>query len=133
MKTRLLGIAALAGLTAGLAGIGLADEQTTAAEAAAKAAAATPEGKTYEETVGRAFGREHGSTVGQCAKGARRADLSDFDLLLRMEATGVVEEVLVKPRTNLASCVQGKVAGWKVLAPPHAGFWVKLAVNLKRN
>ena len=120
------------GLTAGLSPICLSNDPTSVAEAAAKDHSATPEGKQYGETVGQAFGREHGVTVGQCAKAAKRPDLTDFVLLLRIETTGVVDEVLAKPRTSLSGCMQGKLARWKVPRPPHAGFWVKIAVNLKR-
>ena len=133
MRMRIImGITLLTGLTGGPARSALSDDQTTAAEAAAKADAATPAGEKYQETVGRAFGRDHGVTVGQCAKATKRPDLSDFDLLLRVGAEGVVEEVLVKPRTNLSGCVQGNLTDWKVPGPPHAGFWVRVAVNLKR-
>ena len=133
MRTRIItGIVVLTALTAGPARIALSDDECIAAEAAAKADAATPTGERYQETVGQAFGKDHGVTVGQCAKTTKRPDLSDFGLLLRVGATGVVEEVLVKPRTNLSGCVQGKLAGWKVPEPPHAGFWVKVAVSLKR-
>jgi hypothetical protein len=128
----IMGISLLTGLTGGPARSALSDDQTTAAAAAAKADAATPGGEKYQETVGQAFARDHGVTVGQCAKATKRPDLSDFDLLLRVKAEGVVEEVLVKPRTNLSGCVQGKLTGWKVPGPPHAGFWVGVAVNLKR-
>jgi hypothetical protein len=74
----------------------------------------------------------HGVTVGQGAKATKRPDLLDFDLLLRVEAEGGVEEVLVKPRTNLSGCVQGKLTGSKVPGPPHAGFCVRVAVNLEQ-
>ena len=132
MKTTIMGIAVIVGLTAGVSPMGLTNDATSVAEAAAKDDAATPDGKKYGETVGQAFGREHGVTVGQCAKATKRSDLSDFDLLLRVETTGVVEEVLVKPRTSLSGCMQGKLTKWKVPRPPHGAFWVKIAVNLKR-
>jgi hypothetical protein len=132
MRTRITGIAVLIGLAAGLSPIALSSDQTSVAEAAAKDNAATPDGRKYGETVGQAFGREHGVTVRECAKSIKRPELSDFDLFLRIEPTGGVEEVLVKPRTNISSCIQGKLARWKAPRPPHAGFWVKIAVNLKR-
>jgi hypothetical protein len=108
------------------------DERIVAAEAAAKADAATAAGGKYDETVGQAFGKDHGPTIGRCAKAAKRPDLSDFDLFLRVDATGVVEEVLVKPATNISGCVQTKLAGWKVPPPARAGTWVKVSVKLKR-
>lgn len=101
------------------------------AEAAAKADAETAEGKAFGEALAQAFGREHSSTIQRCAKGAKRPDLSDFDLFVRLDGTGVVDQAAVSPATTLATCVQAKMAGWKVSAPPRAGFWVKVDVNLK--
>jgi hypothetical protein len=102
------------------------------ADAEAEAFAATPEGKEYGEAVGRSFGRDHAATINRCAKTTKRPDLSKFDLLLRIDATGVVQEVLVKPETNLAVCVSRALKGWKVAAPPRPDAWVKVAVALKR-
>lgn len=101
------------------------------ATSAAEADAASAEGRKFGEALGKAFGKEHGRTVGQCAKEAKRADLSNFDLFVRVDAAGVVDQALVAPATTLAICVRGRMPGWKVGAPPHAGFWVKVAVNLK--
>ena len=47
------------------------------------------------------------------------------------DAAGVVESAMVKPATNVAVCLQGKIKGWKVVPPPHGGFWAKLDVKLK--
>lgn len=129
---RIMALALLTGLSAAPALRALSDDPTAAAEAAAKANAGSPAGKKYEETVGQAFGRDHGVTVGQCAKAAKRPELSDFDLFVRVDSAGTVGEALVRPRTNLSGCVQGKLPGWKVKEPPHDAFWVKIAVNLKR-
>ena len=107
-------------------------DPVAAAETAAKADADTPGGKAFGEALGEAFGREHGLTIQRCAKETKRPDLSDFDLLLRVDPSGAVDQALVKPVTNLATCVQGKLAGWKTSVPPHPGFWVEVAVNLKR-
>lgn len=105
--------------------------QVSEAQSAAKADAETAEGKKLGEALSQAFGRDHGSTIQRCAKGAKRPDLSDFDLFLRLDGAGAVDQALVEPATALATCVQAKMPGWKVSAPPHAGFWVKIDVNLK--
>ena len=109
-----------------------AQDPVAIATAAASAGAETPEGKKFGASVGEAFGRVHGTTIQGCAKGTKRPDLSNFDLFLRIGGAGVVEEALVKPSTNLATCVQREMKGWRILAPPRAGLWVKVAVNLKR-
>ena len=115
-----------------------AQGQSTAAQAeisqarsAAEADAGTAEGKKFGEALAQAFGREQGSTIQRCAKETKRPDLSDFDLFLRLDETGVVDQAFEEPATALATCVRGKMSGWKVSTPPHAGFWVKVDVNLK--
>jgi len=38
---------------------------------------------------------------------------------------------MVKPATNLAVCLEGKMKGWKTIPPPQGGFWAKLDLKLK--
>lgn len=108
-----------------------ADDAVKAAETAARANGASEDGRRYEESIGAAFGREHGATVGACAKAVRRPDLADFDVLVRV-GPGTADEVLVRPATNLSDCVRGKLVGWRVPPPPREGYWVKVSVALKR-
>ena len=105
--------------------------QISQAKSAAEADAETAEGKKFGEALAQAFGREHGSTIQRCAKETKRPDLSDFDLFLRVDETGVVDQAFEEPATALATCVREKMSGWKVSTPPHAGFWAKVDVNLK--
>ena len=127
------------GLVVGLAAIVLsgdfgsatAEDPVAAAESAAEAAAATPEGKKYADEVATAFGRDQGKSIQSCAREVKRPELSDFHVLVRVSAAGQVEEALVKPSTNLAACLQGKLKAWKVSAPPQADSWVSIHVKLK--
>lgn len=125
----------VAGLTAMAlfrgSGHALGDDPVAAAESLASASAATPEGKQYEAALGTAFGRDQGKHLQSCAREVGRPDLSAFLALVRVSAAGEVQEALVKPRTNLAVCLQGKLRGWKVAAPPQADSWVSVQVNLK--
>lgn len=109
----------------------LGQDDFAAAEAVARADANTADGKKFAEVLGTTFGKEHGRTIQQCAKQSKRPDLSDFDILVRVDGTGVVDQALVKPTTTLATCVGGKLLGWKTSVPPHVGFWAKIGVNLK--
>jgi hypothetical protein len=57
-----------------------------------------------------------------------------FVVLLRARSSSAAEPVdqaVAEPATTLAVCVREKMSGWKVFTPPHAGFWVKVDVNLK--
>jgi len=48
-----------------------------------------------------------------------------------VSSAGQVEEGLVKPRSNLAGCLEGKLKTWKLGVPPRADLWVGIEVNLK--
>jgi len=109
----------------------LGQNDFAAAEAAARADADTADGKQFAEALGETFGREHGRTIQQCAKNSKRTDLSDFDILVRVDGTGLVDQAFVKPTTTLATCVVGKLVGWNTSVPPRVGFWAKIGVNLK--
>jgi len=119
-------------LLSGISGSLAAEDPVAAAERAAEATAATPEGKKYEDHVGTAFGRDQGKSIQACAREVKRPDLSDFRVFLRVSAAGQVEEALVKPGTNLAACLQGKLKTWNVGAPLHADQWVSVQVKLQR-
>jgi hypothetical protein len=122
-----LAITLLSGLSGSVAG----EDPVAAAESAADVTAATPEGKKYEDQVGTAFGRDHGKSIQACAREVKRPDLSNFRVFVRVSAAGQVEEALVKPSTNLAECLQGKLKAWRVGAPPHADQWVGVQVKLQ--
>ncbi len=107
-------------------------DRANAAEAAAKANVVSSAGQAYQESVEKAFGREHGSSVRQCAKSVRRPDLSDFSVFLKVDTEGTVGDVLVRPMTNLSTCVQGKLTKWRMPGAPRAGYWVEVAVKLRR-
>ena len=111
--------------------IAAAEDPVAVAEGLAKGAAATPEGKKYEDAVATAFGRDQVKAIQSCARAVKRPDLSDFQVFVQVSAAGEVEEAFVKPNTNLAACLQGKLKGWKVIAPPQANSWVNIQVKLK--
>jgi hypothetical protein len=118
-------------LSGGSGGLTVEDPVATAANAA-EASAATAEGKKLEDDVGAASGRDQGNSVQACAKETKRLDLSDFHLFMQVNEAGHVEQALVKPSTNLAVCVQGKVKGWKAGVPPKTDAWVSVYVRLQR-
>jgi len=109
----------------------LGQDHFAAAAAAARTDADTADGKKFAEALGLTFGQEHGTTIQQCATQSKRPDLSSFDILVRVDGAGVVDQALAKPTTTLATCVVGKLLGWKTSVPPHVGFWVSIGVNLK--
>ena len=109
----------------------VAAESWSAAETAAVSEWKNDDGRSYGKTLERAFSKEKAGAVSECAKDLDKPDLTNFTVLLRIGADGVANEVLVKPESNLAVCVKGKLEGWKTPPPPHADFWAKLEVKLK--
>ena len=109
----------------------VAGESWSTAETAAVSEWKDSKGKSYGKTLERAFSKENGGTVSQCAKDLDKPDLTSFTVLLRIGGDGVTNEVLVKPESNLSVCVKVKLVGWKTPPPPHANFWAKLEVKLK--
>jgi hypothetical protein len=108
-----------------------AEESWSGAEATAISEWKNTEGKNYGRSLEKAFSKDHSATIGVCANEAQKPDLSTFTLLLRIDAAGVVETAMVKPATNVAVCLQGKIKGWKAIPPPHGGYWAKLDVKMK--
>lgn len=102
------------------------------AQAAAKANAAGPLGKAYQEELGRAFGKEHSGTVGACAKSLKRPALTNFSMLIEAEPDGHIRDILLKPETNLATCVRDRLKAWKAPAPPKGpSYWAQIDVVLQ--
>ena len=109
----------------------VAAESWSSAEKAAVSGWKDDAGKSFGKTLERAFSKEKRGAVSQCAKDLDKPDLTSFTVLLRIGGDGVTNEVLVKPESNLAVCVKGKLEGWNTPPPPHADFWAKLEVKLK--
>jgi hypothetical protein len=114
-------------------GLTLAEDAWSVAESAAISEWKSSEGRTYGKALEKVFPKDHGATLSACANETPNPDLSKFTLLLRIDAQGVVESAMVKPATNLAACLEGKIKGWKTLPPPHGGFWAKLDVKLREH
>jgi hypothetical protein len=108
-----------------------AQDGWAAAVAQADAFEKSAAGKPFVEAVGKALEKDHGPTFLTCAKEVRRSELSDFTLLLKVAGEGLVTEAFAQPGTNLASCMCGKLKGWRVPPPPQADAWVKIEVHLK--
>jgi hypothetical protein len=109
----------------------VAEDPWSTAEAAAISEWKNAEGKNYGKTLEATFVKEHGATLTVCAKETENPDLSNFTVLLSIDSHGVVEQVMVKPETNIAICLKGKLTGWKTTPPPHENFWAKLGLKLK--
>lgn len=91
-----------------------------------------PGGHAFEAAVGKQFGVAYGPRVSACAKRISKPDLRDVRLLVRLSMNGRVEEVLVRPETNLALCLRDELKGGSLPVPETRGYWVHIGMKLKR-
>ena len=90
----------------------------------------TPEGKAYDEQLGKEFQQKHLSTLRDCKKST--GDLSNFWILLRLEKSGAVKEVLLSPTTKLGSCTRETLLRASFTPPPKPDYWVSIYLQLKK-
>jgi hypothetical protein len=114
-----------------LAALGFAADRKhlSDAMAAVDANLKTAAGKRYDELMGKEFPERYLSSVKQCKKSAPKLD--PFDLLLRLNAKGKVEEVLVYPETEFAICMQTALQEGAFSPPPHEAYWVNVHMEFK--
>ena len=90
----------------------------------------TPEGKAYDEQLGKEFQEKHISTLRDCKKST--GDLSNFWILLRLEKSGAVKEVLLSPTTKFGSCTREVLLKASFAPPPKPDYWVSIYLQLKK-
>lgn len=94
--------------------------------------AANPSGQAFEATVGKTFGASYGPRLSACAKGVKKPDLRDFEVLLKLSVNGRIEEALVRPETNLALCLRDGLKDGSLPAPATSAYWVRVGLKLRR-
>ena len=121
----IIGLAFLAAAT-------LADDKPTSlrdAQAAVEANLKTPEGKAYDEKLGKEFVDKHLSTMKQCKQGAG-SDLESFWMLIKLDQDGAVKEVLLHPATKMGACAREALLKSTFSPPPRAAYWVSVYMKL---
>jgi hypothetical protein len=106
------------------------DPAFVAAMREAEGNAKTPEGAPYDEAFGRTFAQKHEKILGECAKSLDASEMSSFDILARVTATGKLETVLVEPRTKLAECLRKNAVDHGYPGPPRPHYWVNVRMNI---
>lgn len=131
---KLLRIASIAGVI--LCAIGglraIAEEKATTlddARTAVEANLKTPEGKAYDERLGKEFMEKHLSTMKQCKQGAGN-DLGSFWILMKLDKDGAVKEVLLHPTTKMGSCARESLLKSSFSPPPKPAYWVSVYMKL---
>ena len=110
----------------------VADDKPTSlsdARAAVESNLRTPEGKAYDERLGKEFMERHLATMRQCKQSAGN-DLESFWILLKLDKDGAVKEVLLHPTTKLGTCARETLLKNTFSPPPKAAYWVSVYMKL---
>lgn len=109
-----------------------ADDKPTSlvdARAAVEANLKTPEGKAYDEKLGKEFMEKHLATMKQCKQSAGN-DLDSFWMLMKLDKDGAVKEVLLHPATKLGTCAREVLLKSAFAPPPKPAYWVSIYMKL---
>lgn len=134
MKTQLKAAAYGAAMAALLLGgwrVCADDKPTSLADArnAVEANLRTPEGKAYDEKLGKEFMEKHFSTMKQC-KPSDGKGLDSFWILMKLDKDGAVKEVLLHPETKMGTCARETLLKGTFSPPPRPGYWVSVYMKL---
>jgi len=84
----------------------------------------SPAGKLYDAAFQKEFGAGFAPRINECAKRTGGPHSDPFDVLMKLSATGEVEEALVRPRTQFSECFTELSKKTTFPKPPSAGYWV---------
>ncbi len=109
------------------------DKPTTLsdAQAAIEANLRTPEGKAFDEQMGKEFVERHMAPLRQCKQSAG-GDLASFWILLKLDQDGSAKEVLLYPTTKLGVCAREALLRDRFLSPPRPGYWVGIYMKVSK-
>lgn len=107
------------------------DKPTSLADArtAVEANLKTPEGKAYDEKLGKEFMEKHLTTMKQCQQSAG-SDLESFWILVKLDKDGAVKEVLLHPATKLGACARDTLLKSAFSPPPKPAYWVSVYMRI---
>ena len=131
---RVFPIALFAFLSGALSLFLLAAEKPTSlsdARAAVESNLKTPEGKAYDEQLGKEFFEKHMGPLRQCKPNAGD-DWRSFWILLKLDKDGSAQEILLYPETKLGMCARTALlnVNEKFSTPPRAAYWVSVYMKL---
>lgn len=110
----------------------LAEDKPTSlldARAAVEANLRTPEGKAYDQQLGKEFPQKYLDTMKRCKQSAGN-DLADFWMLIKLDKDGAVKEVLLSPATKMGACARETLLKGSFSPPPHPAYWVSVYMKL---
>ncbi|HEY6945677.1 MAG TPA: hypothetical protein VI431_11100 [Candidatus Acidoferrum sp.] len=110
----------------------LADDKPTSladARNAVETNLRTPEGRAYDERLGKEFIEKHLATMKQC-KPSDGKGLDSFWILMKLDKDGTVREVLLHPETKMGTCARETLLKSAFSPPPRPGYWVSVYMKL---
>ena len=107
-------------------------KQLADAVAAVDANLKSTAGKHYDETVGNEFPARFQSSVKQCKQSLPAGSTATpFDMFLKLDAKGKIQEALVDPETALAICTQTALLAGSFSPPPRGDYWINIHMEFK--
>jgi hypothetical protein len=107
-------------------------KQLSDALAAVDANLKTSAGKQYDEKIGEEFPAKYIPNIRQCKQSNPATSFDPFDIFLRLNSEGKVEEALAYPETALAICTRTALQSGQFSAPPHGEYWINIHLQPKR-
>ena len=74
----------------------------------------------------------HSAAIRQCKQSASDKAPTSFDLLVKLDALGNVNDVLADPETELAKCSANSLRAGKLGPPPHADYRVNIHLPFRK-
>ena len=102
------------------------------ARSEAESNAKSPAGKRYEGVLISKVDEWLRPAVERCVRNAPETEMVSFNALLRVSAEGKAEEVILRPETSVAKCVEPDFRGSVYPRPPQPDWWVKVEVHLNK-
>jgi len=84
------------------------------------------EGQAYYRQLREQFTEKYRRTKARCSTNREVTELVNFDVYIRMKQNGTVDEVLLSPKTKVASCIREKLVKDRFAPPPQPRYWVHL-------
>src|SRR5882724_2296531 len=100
-----------------------------AARRTARANAKTAAGKQYQPVFAKAFSESQAAELGRCVEGQAAPDFSPFEALVEIGSVGGVEEVFVRPASNVALCLRDSIRKARFPRPPRADYWTSTTLR----
>jgi hypothetical protein len=107
-------------------------KELQAALAAVEANLKTSAGKQYDELAGKELTEKYLSSLRPCKQSLPPGTRIDpFDMFLRLNSDGKVQEGLVYPETQFAGCARSALLAAKFSRPPHDEYWINIHMEFK--